>query len=92
MPNELRKQYDALIDQGSQVGIDVELRPSRFPERWEVTIHWTGTEHFSGYTPEEAMKLAAVWLSGYSMRQAEYVRDLELRNERRKLDDPNDST
>jgi hypothetical protein len=64
MPNELRQQYDALVNDARLAGLGKpELLPGHFKTRWSVNLaDW----NFSGDTPGEAMMHCNYWLSGYS--------------------------
>jgi len=79
--NDLRRQYNALAEKADQNGIDMELRPHWFPDRWEIVLHWHGEAKFMAATPSEVMQHADLWMCGYTTRVAEEIRTEQLKRE-----------
>jgi hypothetical protein len=66
MPNELRRKFDTVANNARIAGLPkIELQPHRFPERWEILV---GEWNFVGRDVEEALKMADLWIAGYSAR------------------------
>lgn len=87
MPNKLREQYDRITQAARGLGIELELRPSRFTDRWEIAFHWTKEAQVTAVTPRDALEKADMWLRGYIASRYE-----EPKHERREDEDQPDSS